>query len=336
MSREDSISEYSRQELRKASKFVEGDYSDINPREFYRNLKRSLEEIQDESGFKYETQGDQNTDLKIKSESVGEKTGTVEGRLAAKSDWLEIGTGILEYRPYGPHGAVGIVIGLLLAIFGMGSGELALLGIAIAVAGGYYYFQTETGEFPICRQDSIRVFITGEVSERTVDASSETRTEMVANMSVVFSGDTYMAVETGRLDELDWTLRRELVNQVERWYNEATDESVKKRDIDEGFVSHLKAWSNKSLETDRQQIERVQDILVNQDFETRETYTEILQNQLPQRTESELNQHQENLLNELEELAEEVDIYVEREGYQHTNQIEQKSKENPELESGQK
>jgi hypothetical protein len=230
MSRQDGISKYTRQELRKASKFVEGDYSDINPREFYRNLKRSIEEIQDESGFKYQTQGDPNADFEIESESVGQKTGTVEGRLVAQSDWLEIGTGVLEYRPYGPHGAVGIVVGLLLAVFGMGSGEVALLGIALAVAGGYYYFQTETDEFPICRQDSIRVFITGEVSERTVDSSSETRTEMVANMSVVFSGDTYMAVETSRLDELDWTLRRKLVNQVKQWYNEATDDSVKKRE----------------------------------------------------------------------------------------------------------
>jgi hypothetical protein len=334
MSFKDGIPAYSRQQLRKASKFVEGDYDDINPREFYRNLKRSIEEIQDASGFKYQTYGDPNTDFEISSESVGKKTGTVEGRLVAESDWLELGRGILEYRPYGPHGALGIIVGLMLAIFGINSPAVALLGVAVAVGGGYYYFQTETEEFPISRQDIVRVFITGEVSERTVNAGGETRTEMVANMSVVYAGDSYMRVETNRLDELDWTFRREFTSQVKQWYNSLMDQERAKKDVEEGFVSHLKAWSNKSLDSDRRTIEDTQNRLRNMGFETRTAYTNILQNQLPRQTTSELNQQQENLLDELEELANDVEIYVEREGYEHTNQIERDSQDNPELESG--
>lgn len=308
---------YGRQDLRKATKFTEGDYTGINPRQFYRTLKRSLEEIQEAGDFKYRTIGSQDTNLEIESEDVGQNTGTVTGRLAAVSDWSEIDSGSLEYKPYGPHGAAGIVIGLLLILIGIGDLTIGLLGLLITIGSGYLYFQTEEGDFPVHRQDAIRALMSGEVSERTIESGTETRTDIFANMSVIYAGDTFVNVYSEDFDDLDWTLRRAITNQVKSWYNQLADDMMERENVSEGFVAQLKSWSNRSLQSDRNKVQGLQDQL-NDDFGKRLEYTRILLDQLPSETRDELEDHQESLLDELEDLAEDMDVYVKREGLQKT------------------
>lgn len=334
MSNDDVLLDYTRQDLRKATKFVEGDYSGINPRQFYRTLKRSIEELQEGNDFKYQTYGGQDSNLEIVSEDVGQKTGTVKGRLFAESDWFDIGTGSIEYRPYGPHGALAIVLGLIFLFLGLSSLEIALLGIALLGAGTYGYLQKEEGEFPIIRQDVIRALITGEVSERTVDNDAERRTDIFANMSVVYAGDAFVAVETNNLDELNWNLRRELTNQVRRWHNQVVETQDEEVSVDDGFLWHLKSWANRSAEEDRRAIEVIQGSLLDGAFEHRLDYTNMLENQLSDEMQEQLAEHEEELMIELEELADDLDIYVEREGLQHTNRIENRQRDASQLESG--
>ncbi|ADE04660.2 hypothetical protein C5B89_03770 [Haloferax sp. Atlit-47N] len=319
-----SMIDFNRQGLRKATKFVEGDYSGINPRRFYRTLKRSLEEIQEGNDFKYQTTGSQESDLEIKSEDVGQNTGVVKGRLLAESDWYIVGDGNLEYRPYGPHGALAIVIGLFFLLLGIGDAVWGIVGILLIVAGGYGYWQTESGEFAISRQDVIRVLMTGEVSERTVDTEQESRTDIFANMSVVYAGDAFVAVETTEIDELKWTLRRELVSQVKRWHNQIVDSEQEQLTVEGGFTWHLKAWANRDLESDRHEIDSVQSKLLTGPFEYRLNYTDRLEKQLSDEMQQQLAGHEEELMVELEELAEDLDIFVEREGLEHTNRVEQR------------
>jgi len=325
MSGESGIPDFSRQDLRKATKFVEGDYGGINPRTFYRKLKRGIEEIQDERGFKYEVAGDQERDLRIDSEDVGEKTGIVKGRMRATSDWLEVGNGALTYRPYGPHGALGIVVGLLLVVAGLAGGEVALaaIGVIAGVAGGYGYQQKERDTFPIIRQDMIRTLMTGEVSERTTEDGNETRTDIFANMSVVFAGDAFVAVDTGRMERLDPNFRRELVKQVKRWNNDVVDTESELLAIESGFMWQLKGWLDRDVQTHRGVIEGVQNRLVRQaPFRYRMRYTELLEEQLTPEMQDTLETHKDNLMAELEEIAEDIDVYVEREGLQYTSQLE--------------
>lgn len=334
MSLKDGLPDYNRQDLRKATKFVEGDYSGINPRQFYRKLKRNLEEIQDDTGFKYQTYGDQERDLEISSEEVGQKTGVIKGRLAAESDWKNIGSGALEYKPYGKFGALGIVLGLLLLIPGVSEPALGVAGILVLIGGAYGYTQTETGYFQIVRQDVLRTLMTGEVSERTMDGEVETRTDIFANMSVVYAGDAFVAVETGHLEQLDSEMRRELVNQVKRWHNSVVADERQMVDVKDGFVWHLTAWTNHSLDQDSQTINQLQSKLLDGPFEWRKTYSELMESQLPQEVQQELQADEENLRQELEELADDLDIYVEREGFKQTNKVEKRQRNNPELESG--
>lgn len=310
---------YTRQDLRKATRFTEGDYTGINPRQFYRSLKRSLEEIQGERGFKYQTVGTQGENLEIESEAVGESTGTVNGRLVAASDEQEVGSGTLEYRPYGPHGATALVFGLVLALLAAVAGRLfvAFLFLVVAGAGGYFYFKTEAGDMSVSRQDFIRVLITGEVSERTIETEGESRTDIFANMSVIYAGDSFVNVNTERFAELDWTHRRAITAQVTRWFNQVIDDESRKRDVSSGFVSHLKAWSNRSLQSDVRTVDSLQETM-NGDFDYRVAYTNLLLKQLSAATEDELESHQNQLLSELESLAENMNVYVDREGMQVT------------------
>lgn len=333
MSQREGELEFSRQDLRKATKFVEGDYSGINPRSFYRKLKRTIEEIQDPEGFKYDTEGDQKRDLKITSEEVGQKTGTVEGRLKAKSNWLEIGHGVLDYRPYGPHGAAGIVIGIACLLIGIsGAGvELTVLGVLFGGIGAYAYLQKEKGEFPVIRQDMIRVLVTGEVSERTTEGEDETRTDIFANMSVVFAGDVGVAVNKGQLEELDWTFRRELIKQVKKWHNQVVDTEQEELSVEDGFIWQLQGITDTSSRDHMKELAEAQKRFVgNAKFEYRLAYANLLEDQLTPEMQDQLKTHEVELMEELEHLAENVDLFVEREGYQHTNRMEGPSS----LESG--
>lgn len=305
---------YSRQSLRKATKFLEGDYSGINPRQFYRSLKRSLEEVQEGGDFKYTTVGTQGSNLEIASEEVGEKTGKVRGRLIATSDPREVGNGDISYKPYGPHGALGLVVGGLILLIGLaGSMWLAFLGLIAMIGGGYGYFQNETAEFPVEREDVIRTLMTGEVSERTINEGEETRTDIFANMSVIYAGDTLLHVSTSELDEIPWTERRAIATQVKKWFNRVSVEN--EVEVEEGFISELSSWANRSLESDRNSIISLQKT-INSDFEMRMQYTDILMDKLPNWIRDELSEHQESLMDELESLSEDMNIYVEREGLQ--------------------
>lgn len=318
MSKRDTGLSYTRQNLRKATKFVEGDYTGINPRHFYRTLKRSLEEIQSNNGFKYQTQGNQDQHLDISSEEVGSKTGTVDGRLMAESDWELIGNGTIEYKKYGPHGALGIVASsLFILVAGLQSAVLGALGILGLIGSGYLYFQTETGEFPVIRRDAIRALMTGEVSERTLEGAGESRTDIFANMSVIYAGDTFANVHTGELEDLDWTNRWALMNQVKKWHNRIANEE-QQVDVSDGFVGYLKAWTDRSVNQHRSTIKSLQGRL-NGHFDARTAYTDLLLKQLPTTVRDDLEAHQNELLDELEELAEDMEVYVDREGLKQTH-----------------
>jgi hypothetical protein len=335
MSQGSGLPSFNRQDLRKATKFVEGDYNGINPRSFYRKLKRGIEEIQNDYGFKYHVEGNQEQDLDISSEEVGQKTGVVKGRLRATSDWAKIGNGALEYRPYGPHGALAVVLGIVLLVVGFSGEQMALAGggVLVGLAGLYGYTQKERDTFPIIRQDMIRTLMTGEVSERTTEAGNQTRTDIFANMSVVFAGDSFVAVDTGELETLDWTFRRELTNQVRRWNNQVVASAEEKVPVEDGFMWQLKGWLDRSTQSHRGTIEGFQTKLVRQaPFHYRMRYTTLLEEQLGPEMQDRLDGHRRDLMAELEELAEDIDVFVEREGLQHTSEVTNSSaNEDPQL-----
>lgn len=337
MSQQDGIAGFSRQDLRKSSKFVEGDYSGINPRQFYRRLKRELEEIQKDGDFKYTTKGDQSRNLSVSSEEVGSKTGTIEGRMEAESDWEHLGSANLDYRPYGHYGAGAIILGVITLVYGLANVEFLAVGLAILGAGYYGYSQTERAEYDIVRQDQIRVLKTGEVSERTVDQDGETRTDMFANMSVVFAGDSFIAIETGSIDSHDSQFRRRLLQHVKELHNEVVDSPQEEVTVESGFTWHMNGLSSDSAQEHAEEIDRIQSRLLAGPFEYRVEYSDVLKTHLPPGVKDDVESREENLLVELQDLSDNLDIYVEREGLEHQNNLSDKtSSGNRQLETGEK
>ncbi|WP_324663924.1 hypothetical protein [Haloarcula sediminis] len=304
--------DYSRKDLRKVTKFTEGDYRGINPREFFRSLKRSLEEIQKDGDFKYTTHGDQSTSFSITSEEVGSKTGRVEGRLTANSDYEGIGSGSLEYKPYGPHAAWSIVVGLGLSWL--------IVPLLLVPLGIYLYLKEDECDLPLLRQDVIRVLMSGEVSERTIEEGAEEKTDIFANLNVIYAGDTFIKVDTGEFDEYRLAHRKRIVQFMKKTFNEVIEDEDLKKDIDSGiigsFIGHLKAAANNDVQGDVREIEEMQNVL-NEKFEYRLEFSEILLKYLSSKDESDLKHYQDSIMMELEELSEDMDVYVEREGMEN-------------------
>lgn len=334
MSQDGDMQRFSRQDLRKATQFIEGDYEGINPRGFYRKLKRGIEEIQGDDGFKYRTTGNQEDHFEIDDESVGRKTGTVEGRLQGYSDWEPLGVSEVEYRPYGSIGAGSVVIGLLFLVLGVNSVELGLLGVAMTAGGGYGYMQTETDAFSITRQDVVRVLTRGEVSERTITEDEQKRTDMFAEMSVVFAVDAFVRVDTSGFDSLDNGLRRRLVQKVCELHNEAITDPESAVDTESGFVWQLKGITDRSVSDHRSRINGLQTKILSRSFEDRIRYTHVLEEELTTEVQRELDAHEEDLVVEMQKLAQELDIYIEREGYQETDRVQnlQEQQSRPQIE----
>ena len=141
--------------LRKATKSVDGDYSGIIPRHFHRTLK--MESRGDSRIWRFQISKHQGHRKPYGSRvrvSV-KKPGTVSGRLLAESDRFDIGARNLGYRPYGQHSALAVTVGHFLLLLGLGSIEHGILGLLLVGAGAYEYWQTESGDFPIIRQDVI-------------------------------------------------------------------------------------------------------------------------------------------------------------------------------------
>jgi len=332
MSSGEKVPEFSRQELREADTFVEGDYSGVNPRGFYRKLKRRLEEVQSDFGFKYHTQGHQDTDLAINEENIGTKTGTITGRLKAYSDWEPLGFSTLTYRPYAGYGMISILLGVIFLIQISNSIAIGVLGLALVGAGIYGYMQTERGEYPITERSEIRVLLTGEVSERKVSEDGVEKTNMHGEMSVVFAGETFVRVDTAQLRDLHWALRRELVEEVKRWNNDIAKSPDNRVDVSSGPIWHLKGVVDRSFQDHRDRIDKIQGNWWNAGFEERISFNEKVKEQLNEQISEELESHEENVIVELEDLAEDLDIFIEREGYDEVEKIQ--TNQSPKLESG--
>ncbi|QKY18850.1 DUF3188 domain-containing protein [Halolamina sp. CBA1230] len=334
MSSDGKVPEFTRQELREADTFVEGDYSGVNPRGFYRKLKRRLEEVQTDFGFKYHIQGHQDTDLTIDKESVGQKTGTITGRLKAYSDWEPLGFSTLTYRPYAGYGIISILLGVIFLLQISNSLPIGFLGLVLIGAGIYGYMQTKRGEFPITERSEIRVLLSGEVSERKVTDDGVEKTNMHSEMSVVFAGETFVRVDTAQLRDLHWALRRELVEEVKRWNNDIAQDPNNRVEVSSGLIWHLRGVVDRSLKDHRDEIDRIQGRWWNAGFEERIAFNEKVKEQLTQENREKVETHEENVILELEDLAEDLDIFIEREGYDEVENIQRDQERNPELESG--
>ncbi len=162
--------------------------------------------------------------------------------------------------------------------------------------------------------------MSGEVSERTIEEGAEEKTDIFANLNVIYAGDTFIKVDTGEFDEYRLAHRKRIVQFMKKTFNEVIEDEDLKKDIDSGiigsFIGHLKAAANNDVQGDVREIEEMQNVL-NEKFEYRLEFSEILLKYLSSKDESDLKHYQDSIMMELEELSEDMDVYVEREGMEN-------------------
>jgi len=82
----------------------------------------------------------------------------------------------------------------------------------------------------------------------------------------------------------------------------------------------------------RDRIDKIQGRWWNAGFEERISFNEKVKEQLNEQISEELESHEQNIIVELEDLAEDLDIFIEREGYDEVEKIQ--TNQSPKLESG--
>lgn len=263
-------------------------------------MKRNLEEIQRDGEFKYQTKGKQEDNLDIMSEEIGSKTGRVKGRLGALHGPVQVDQGELKYKPYQGIGVfllLGGLISLVAASLNLAAG---LIGILMLIFGIYLMSLDRFSSYPIYKKSIIRVLLDGEVSERTIENDGESYTDMFADMSVIFAGNTYLYIPS---------LSRKKYSP-----------EVKKRILERLETLQLEVHGMKFAETpyNPKQVFNLEKKIYS-DHEVSEYFKEILKKELSSSAKKRLERDQKSIINDLKDLEEDMNLYVEREGIENNS-----------------
>lgn len=155
-----------------------------------------------------------------------------EGLVVAVSERVPAETRPIEYRPYGPHGAMAIIVGLL---FSLPSFFITLL---LSLFGLYLYRKKDEAELPLARQTELRVVLT----EHESNAEGTT---------VTCAGDVFLTVDTDRLQTFDLAHRKAIVGEVTDWHSLLVDGEPHYKNFDDVFFGkHIDAWWNRNAGAD--------------------------------------------------------------------------------------
>lgn len=186
---------FDRQDLRHGNAFSEFDYQNIDPRTYFRSLKRDIQEVTAGNSYKYAVQEPDGENPAVTPENVGSRAGRVQGRLVARTNWEKFAGGQTQEES-SPIGAIiAGVIGALLVIGGLAlrgtvQGAVIGLGVIVLLVAGLLYYLNE----PNVKQNEyyfrkrVRILMQGEVAEHGANESGPA--DIVASdVSVVCSED---------------------------------------------------------------------------------------------------------------------------------------------------
>lgn len=214
-------------------------------------------------------------------------------RLVAVTDERPLEDGTIEYRPYGPHGSLALVVGFLFML------PTIFLSLGLSAVGYYYYTRTARGELPLLARDVVRADVT--VDDR--DGSS-------GDVTVTYTMDTFLGVDPERVGDLAWSNRLAVLNYLARWHDAIADGRVH-RDVDDSIMGHLTAWANRDADGHVETVRSIQGTL-ERDAETRMEYADLLSKTLPDDAVADLESHREELPARLAEVLADVGTDLER------------------------
>ena len=264
-------------ELRELTTVVSRTYDGVDPGALLRTLERRLE-----SG-----------EGPLESATVEElslKGDDVDGTLVAVADHGEAGAGTITYRPYGPHGAMTIVLGLLFALPSL------FITVLLSFFGMYLYAKEDEAELPLRSQTELRAFLTEDDGTTTV----------------TYAADTFLTVDTDRLEAYDLAHRTAIVAEVTDWHSlTITGEPHYENFDDVFFGQHIDAWWNRNAGADVTAVSDLEAEIAER-FSWRAEYTDSLLEIAPESVADSREDGRATL--GLEAVAEDLDRQVEREG----------------------
>lgn len=186
---------YDRQDLRHGNAFAEFDYQNIDPRTYFRSLKRDIQEVTVGNSYKYAVQEPDGENPAVTPENVGSRAGRIQGRLVARTNWEKFAGGQTQEES-SPIGAIiaGVIGALLviggLALRGTAQGAVIGLGIIVLLVAGLLYYLNE----PNVKQNEyyfrkrVRILARGEVAEHAA-SESDPADVVASDLSVICSED---------------------------------------------------------------------------------------------------------------------------------------------------
>lgn len=268
---------FTRRTLEQAACSRAAEHEGVNPHKFYRALREALTNLRGHRDPPYEVVGQRARDLTFDPDAAGERTGAFTARVQGRSQTPALGAAVLEHRPWGPHGAGLVGLGVLVLCFGLLSNPLVLLGTSIALLGVGLFAHTDEAEIPLERRDVVSALVEGEASETVTRTATGRRSDLAAEMGVLYAGDVFLTIPPSRVADLPWAVRAELANRRVRWSQALEDgrEPEPGDGIATGFVDALRAWTLLDGDWTRRQIEDLQRE-VRRSLSMRQAHTELL------------------------------------------------------------
>lgn len=165
-----------------------------------------------------------------------------EGRLSAvRGRAAEDGT--IEYRPYGPHGAMAMLLG---AIFALPS---LFVTLALVVAGYAVYRIERPADVPLERVTTVDVHVS-ETSPGSADREPGSAGDGAATVRVVAAAEPGYAVDADRAGDLEWPHRKAILARVRDWSGRALSSDPELETGEDAFFAHLNMWRNRNAESD--------------------------------------------------------------------------------------
>jgi hypothetical protein len=271
---------FTRRALEQAARCREADHEGVNPHKFYRGLREHLVRLRGPRDPPYEVLGQRARDLRFDPDAAGQRTGAFTARMQARSTTPALGPALLDHRPYGPQGAGLAGIGLLVVCFGLVSDPLLLLGSALTLVGLGIFSHTDEATIPLQRRDVVSALVEGEARESMRSTPSGQRSELSAEMGVVYAGDVFLQIPARQVSQLPWAVRTELANRRSRWSRALADDRETDGDVATGFLDALRAWTLLEGEWTRHRIESLQRE-ARGSLRRRQTYTRLLSRMRP-------------------------------------------------------
>lgn len=268
---------FTRRTLEASHRSRASEHEDVNPHKFYRALRSRLADLRTHEDPAYDVVGEPERDLRFDADAAGRRTGAFTARAQARSQTPAIGDAIVRHRPWGPHGAALVALGLLVLSFGLLANLLIFAGAATVLAGVALFSRQAEGQIPLRRRDVLSVHLEGEAREQVRRSSTGHRCELTADIGILYAGDVFLTIPEDAIPELGWSLRTELANRRARWEQALEDGGPIEHheDPQTGFFGALGALIYLDGHRTKRRVEQLQRA-VRRDLAVRQAHTQLM------------------------------------------------------------